>query len=234
MSTAVTQAHSNNGNDSARTLVQQAGAAPEARVSEKLVSEVVRQTLAYLVPGSRDKPAFASTPPNNTEKGSMWHDESALAIFAELDRRNPDSADDAKSFLDRLIQNNAERAETEFYGESFAQLTLRSGIASTELAGPVVSAVSGDPIVRAFWWGFHIEFSHENIVAFVNSRNPMSEIIDVVSRVMNTRFPAWIGPVVGFMYAVLQVIAQAIDQGKGIYLSMSWFVPGVFIPTTVV
>ncbi|MFP2910208.1 hypothetical protein ACLESD_35250 [Pyxidicoccus sp. 3LFB2] len=54
---------------------------------------------------------------------------------------------------------------------------------------------------------------------------------------------AAIGPVTGpaapFILASAGFIAGALrllknlDRGRGVYISMSWFAPGVFIPTTV-
>jgi len=92
-------------------------------------------------------------------------------------------------------------------------------------------AATGVPIVRAFWWGFHIECSSQGLNDFLNAAKPINEIAAAIGPVT--------GPAAPFVLAAAAFIAAAlgllrsIDRGKGVYISMSWFAPGVFIPTTV-
>jgi hypothetical protein len=80
-------------------------------------------------------------------------------------------------------------------------------------------------VPRVFWWGFHVEFGHEDLLAALNS----ADIINAV--VAPSPVDRWIPLLAAFISTHPEV--QQIDTGCGIYVSMSWFSPGIFIPTPV-
>jgi hypothetical protein len=87
-------------------------------------------------------------------------------------------------------------------------------------------------IARAFWWGFHIEVSHTELNDFVNAADPVNAVIGAVGLGVPTPASPFIGLAAAFIAAGLGLL-RTIDRGRGAYVSMSWFAPGIFIPTTV-
>lgn len=99
------------------------------------------------------------------------------------------------------------------------------------LHGGQERAPSGPPIVRAFWWGFHIEASSQGLSDFAASADPVAAIIAAIGPVTGPAAP-WIALAAAFFAGALALL-KSLDRGKGVYISMSWFAPGVFVPTTV-
>jgi hypothetical protein len=95
-----------------------------------------------------------------------------------------------------------------------------------------VRAATGAPIVRAFWWGFHIEVSSQGLREFISSANPVLDILRAIGPATGPAAP-FIAIAAVFLAGVLQLLAS-LDRGRGVYISMSWFAPGIFVPTTVV
>lgn len=103
-----------------------------------------------------------------------------------------------------------------------------------ETSNPSQTAAQGRTVVRAFWWGFHVEISHPDLQQIVNSPDPIS----VAQRLIRSgNIPGavvpFIGAVISFIVGNALKLLQGLDQGRGVYISMSWFAPGVFVPTTV-
>jgi hypothetical protein len=87
-------------------------------------------------------------------------------------------------------------------------------------------------VVRAFWWGFHVQISHEDLDAFLNSANATNDVIGTIGAAVPAPVGPWIGIVAGFIAGALSLL-KGLDNGRGVYVSMSWFAPGVFVPTSV-
>lgn len=92
-------------------------------------------------------------------------------------------------------------------------------------------AVSGPPITRAFWWGFHIECSSQGLRDFLSVADPINAIAKAIGPMTGPAAP-FVLAAAAFIAASLQLLRN-LDRGNGVYISMSWFAPGVFIPTTV-
>ncbi|NUP10465.1 MAG: caspase family protein [Polyangiaceae bacterium] len=92
-------------------------------------------------------------------------------------------------------------------------------------------AATGAPIVRAFWWGFHIECSSQGLRDFLGAAEPINAIAGAIGPVTGPAAP-FVMAAAAFIAAALQGLRN-LDRGNGVYISMSWFAPGVFIPTTV-
>jgi hypothetical protein len=92
-------------------------------------------------------------------------------------------------------------------------------------------AESEAPILRAFVWGFHLELSSRTLRELASAANPVNELLAALG-------PAR-GPAAPFVTLAAAFVAGylhghgRLDQGDGIYVSMSWFAPGVFIPSAV-
>lgn len=78
-------------------------------------------------------------------------------------------------------------------------------------------------VVRAFWWGFHLQISHRDL------SNP-----DPVGAIQSTSTAAspFLARAAGFVASALHTL-RSLDRGDGVYISMSWFAPFIFVPTSV-
>ncbi|XVV08190.1 PLAT/LH2 domain-containing protein [Actinoplanes sp. CA-131856] len=90
----------------------------------------------------------------------------------------------------------------------------------------------GGTVVRAFWWGFHVQFSHEDLVTILDSADMVNTTVAVIGGNIPSPAAPWIKMLAPFI-AALHDGLRSLDHGNGIYVSMSWFAPGVFVPTTV-
>lgn len=169
------------------------------------------------VPAQLGRPFLAPEPPPVTDAASAaqpWR-----AVFEEIDRR---IAGDPS--LERQIQAHSAMFTTEL--SRVLQLDLSSTI--PRVAGTVPR---GGTVVRAFWWGFHVEISHQDLVAFLGTAAPINAIAASIGPVTGPAAP-FVALVAGFIAGALELL-RGLDRGRGVYVSMSWFAPGVFIPTSV-
>jgi hypothetical protein len=115
-----------------------------------------------------------------------------------------------------MIKKNATVAETAYFGND---LTSSRGM-------------RGGSAVRVFWWGFHIQISHEDLPTLLSAADTVHALVSLVGGNIPSPAQPWIRLVTPFISAALQWL-PSLDRGRGIYISMSWFLPGHFIPTTV-
>jgi hypothetical protein len=92
-------------------------------------------------------------------------------------------------------------------------------------------AASGAPIVRAFWWGFHIECSSQGLRDFIGGASSVNDIAAAIGPVTGPAAP-WVTLAAAFISGALALL-QSLDRGNGVYISMSWFALGIFVPTSV-
>lgn len=91
----------------------------------------------------------------------------------------------------------------------------------------------GGTVVRAFWWGFHIEISHEDLQVFLGGANAVNTIVGMIGGNIPSPAQPFIKLAAMFVATVLSTL-ETLDRGRGVYVSMSWFAPGIFVPTSVV
>ncbi len=87
-------------------------------------------------------------------------------------------------------------------------------------------------VVRTFWWGFHVEFGHDDLESVLTAADAVNRVVSLIGGNIPSPAQPWIRLLAPFIASVHQGL-RGLDQGCGIYVSMSWFAPGVFIPTTV-
>ncbi|ULR55594.1 hypothetical protein [Streptomyces deccanensis] len=87
--------------------------------------------------------------------------------------------------------------------------------------------------VRAFWWGFHVEIDHPTLGQILDSADTVNTLVGTIGGAIFSPAQPWIVLVAKFVAGAHQLL-RGLDRGNGIYISMSWFAPGVFVPTTVV
>lgn len=144
-----------------------------------------------------------------------------FALFAELDRR---AAADAGFRRDLLAASTAASHEL--------SRKLHIDLTAQRTAEPDNEARSrGGTVVRAFWWGFHIEISHADLQAFLAVAAPINQIAGAIGPVTGPAAP-FVMLAAGFISGALELL-RGLDRGRGVYISMSWFAPGVFVPTSV-
>jgi hypothetical protein len=113
--------------------------------------------------------------------------------------------------MDRVIEANAKSAEREYFG---------------------AAGIRGGTIVRAFWWGFHVEISHTDLPVVLGAADTVNTLVDLIGGSIPSPAQPWIKLIAPFVRVTIQLL-QSLDRGRGIYISMSWFAPGNFVPTPV-
>ena len=121
-------------------------------------------------------------------------------------------------FLSRVIAANARAAETTFFG--------------AVNDGAPAAAMRGGGVVRSYWWGFSIEVPHGDLVSLLNATDPKGEVVRFLRTILPSDYARWIDVIAPFVAAGASML-RGLDRGRGIYISMSWFAPGIFVPTTV-
>lgn len=128
--------------------------------------------------------------------------------------------------LSRSIDANSHAAQVMLFG---GPVQLPESDADRGTTSP---ATRGGTVARAFWWGFHIQVSHEDVQVITSALDGAAMLISA----LGDNCPAAIRPflpVVRVFLDVSRAVLQALDRGNGVYISMSWFAPGVFVPTSV-
>jgi hypothetical protein len=98
------------------------------------------------------------------------------------------------------------------------------------LRAPTV--MKGGTVARAFWWGWHVEISHEDLVTFLAAATTVNTIVGAIGGGIPSPAQPFIVLAATFVKGALGLL-QSLDNGRGVYVSMSWFAPGVFVPTSV-
>jgi hypothetical protein len=144
------------------------------------------------------------------------------------------------AMLDKLMAKNPElKREVETAVARTARVSLAAAGAAVpsveefvrELNRPTFAA-RGGTVARAFWWGFHIQISHEDLMNFLGAAEPINAVIGAIGGGVPSPAAPFIALVAAFIAGALGLL-RSLDRGNGVYVSMSWFVPGVFIPTSV-
>jgi hypothetical protein len=129
--------------------------------------------------------------------------------------------------------------------EELLARTLRQVLASTPGAVPAMDSIlsmfkdgqigtksKGGTVARAFWWGFHIEISHEDLDVFLAVGSTVNTIVGAIGGGIPSPAQPFIVIAAEFVKGALGLL-KSLDRGRGVYISMSWFAPGVFVPTSV-
>lgn len=94
-------------------------------------------------------------------------------------------------------------------------------------------ATRGDGVtVRAFWWGFHVQLDHESLTEVLDSADVVNTLVGLIGGSIPSPAQPWIVVIAKFVSGA-HALLRTLDHGNGIYISMSWFAPGIFVPTPV-
>lgn len=105
--------------------------------------------------------------------------------------------------------------------------------------GGTGTATSGppDPLpAEAFWWGFHIYVSHANIGWALGANGAAAAVgalAAVFSAIPVVQFIGWALAAWFFANLVVMSAMDAANNGRGVWISMLWVAPGIFVPTPV-
>ncbi len=104
--------------------------------------------------------------------------------------------------------------------------------ASISRSGFVAAAVPTDRIsVQAFWWGFHFVIPEKVMNQWETGGTSVASFIAALAPVTGPAAP-FVALAAAYVAAEFGLM-KAVDRGRGVYLSMLWIVPGVFVPTSI-
>jgi hypothetical protein len=90
----------------------------------------------------------------------------------------------------------------------------------------------GDSGFNFFWWGMNLKLNHEELETVLASADAVGAITGLVGGVVPGAAKAYIELIATFIKASGEVLRR-VDEGYGVYISMSWFAVGMFVPTPV-
>lgn len=90
----------------------------------------------------------------------------------------------------------------------------------------------GGTVCRAFWWGFRVQIAPRDLRYFLRGSSAVSNLVGAIGGGIPSSAAPWIALAAVIVAAILQLL-RSVDRGRGIYVSMSWFAPGIFVPTRV-
>ncbi len=101
------------------------------------------------------------------------------------------------------------------------------------LAAPIAAAAAPTNriTVQAYWWGFHFVVPEPVMAQWTAGGTTLA---GVVAAIAGSTGPAAPFVAAGAAYIAAEIgLMKAVDHGKGVYVSMSWFAPGIFVPTSI-
>jgi hypothetical protein len=164
-----------------------------------------------------DLNALAESASTSSEVDGNWQE-----VADELNKRVDNLGAQANALTGVAVANSL-AAQSTFFGYSSQ--------AFEPVGGPPMRAETGTT-VRAFWWGFHVEIGHNDLETVLNAADTVNALVGLIGGNIPSPAAPWIKLLAPFVASIHQGL-RALDRGRGIYISMSWFAPGIFIPTSV-
>ena len=98
--------------------------------------------------------------------------------------------------------------------------------------GGTTPAAPATPVtVEAFWWGFHFVIPHDALQVILFSGNAVNTFVELIGPETGPAAP-FVELAAALVGKMLEIMRD-MDTGKGIYFSMTWLLPGVFVPTPI-
>ena len=127
------------------------------------------------------------------------------------------------------------------FRERFERAAARTACAAMREAGhagpsedAVIASLRQAPAARspgisfsASWWGIQLYIPSADLQQFTADA---THIVQTLGPVVGASSP-WLGLIAGFIATALQLL-RSLDHGRGVYINMSYFVPGAFAPTS--
>jgi hypothetical protein len=133
--------------------------------------------------------------------------------------------------VDHLLSTDAA------FKKKFERATAKSAHAALHDAGENVSeesilkSIQDDTTTRGGvqlygqWWGFQLYIPSPDLQSFT------ADAAAIVRQISNVVSASWVQMVATFIAAGLGML-KSLDHGRGVWISMSWFAPGIFVPTS--
>ena len=181
--------------------------------------DVAGAMLAMLQGQSGQLGALSAPPPRAETKFAAFADELDAVVESSPELRAALEETMARNIRQALAMTNAPVASTEELVAMIRNKTI--GVKS-----------KGGTVARAFWWGFHIEISHEDLTVALATGDTVNTLVGLIGGSIPSPAQPFIALAAAFVAAAIGLV-RSLDRGRGVYISMSWFAPGVFIPTSV-
>jgi hypothetical protein len=89
----------------------------------------------------------------------------------------------------------------------------------------------GATSIRGDWWGFQIYVSHADLSIFLETATPLVALTATLTANLWPPAASYIAAAAAFIAGAFALL-RTLDRGAGVYISMSWFAAGLFVPTT--
>jgi len=88
-----------------------------------------------------------------------------------------------------------------------------------------------DITVEVFWWGFHFRIPESRMAYWVAGGLSVGGVLGAVAGTTGPAAP-FLSLVAAYVVAEFET-AKQVDVGNGVFISMTWFAPGIFVPTAI-
>lgn len=85
--------------------------------------------------------------------------------------------------------------------------------------------------VEAYWWGFHLRVPEILMSSWLAGGLSAGAVVGAIAGATGPAAP-FVAAAGAYITAEFNAAAE-VDQGNGVYISMSWFAPLVFVPTAI-
>ncbi|MEJ2887708.1 caspase family protein [Actinomycetospora aeridis] len=159
------------------------------------------------------------------------HEENAMSITVTPNTDTATSTDNGADVLAAL----GERLPIDGLPAGLLTPAVEPDGIALELSGarPAAGHQRDDGIaVRTFWWGFHVQIDHPQLERILASADGVNALVGAIGGSIPSPAQPWIVLVAKFVTGV-HALLRHLDEGNGVYISMTWAAPGVFVPSTV-
>ena len=87
--------------------------------------------------------------------------------------------------------------------------------------------------VNLLWWGVQVVFPEPTVRYLLGIAGIEGALLGALGLLPAFAAVPWLIPVLAAYIAVQAILIGLVDQGNGVYLSMLWVAPGIFVPTSI-
>jgi hypothetical protein len=184
------------------------GSVSRSEIAKAMVASMQGSSVTKLVGVAAPEPSFAS-----------------LAV--ELDAL-VESSPELRAAVEEAMARNVRQA----LAFTNAPVASTEAIISMIRDKAIGTKSKGGTVARAFWWGWHVEISHEDLTVALATGDTVNTLVRLIGGSIPSPAQPFIVLAAAFVAAAIGLV-RSLDRGRGVYISMSWFAPGIFIPTSV-
>ena len=126
----------------------------------------------------------------------------------------------------RILSNIEKLVSSEYKGFALKESSLQR-----EYFAKSTPLLKSDTVItaKAFWWGFHLDIPNQALDDIGEAIKTGAAVSALIGTVSGPATP-FIALAVGFI-EIEYAWMRGVNRGNGVYLSMSWFAAGIFVPT---